>query len=201
MAKSGYIKDVDKGWKQMLINLRALSKMDVDTGIHEGSITEKGASLAKIAAVQEFGMTITRKAGQGTYYKNIKRNGDFAKGGKFTKKSRSNFAGNYSYGESTITIPSRPFMRDYFDRDKAKIERFAMGQIKRVVMKQTDAETAFLRIGEFVQRGIQKNIRNGNWTPNAPSTIRQKKSARPLIDTGRMIQSIRPEVRKGGRKK
>ena len=36
----------------------------------------------------------------------------------------------------------------------------------------------------------------GNWAPNSPLTIAQKGSAMPLIDTGKLRQSITYEVQK-----
>jgi hypothetical protein len=45
---------------------------------------------------------------------------------------------------------------------------------------------------------VKTKIVQGPFTPNAPSTIRKKKSARPLIHTGHMRQSIRYVVKKRG---
>ena len=39
----------------------------------------------------------------------------------------------------------------------------------------------------------------GDFEPNAPSTIRKKKSDKPLIDTGRMRQSVMTVIDKKGR--
>ena len=49
------------------------------------------------------------------------------------------------------------------------------------------------------QKGlIQRKIVDGTFEPNAPSTIRKKGSSRPLIDTGRMRQSVNFIIRRKG---
>lgn len=45
---------------------------------------------------------------------------------------------------------------------------------------------------------VQEKIESGSYEPNAPSTIRKKKSDKPLIDTGRMRQSVKYVIRKKG---
>ena len=46
---------------------------------------------------------------------------------------------------------------------------------------------------------VQKTIKEGSFVPNAPSTIRKKGSDKPLIDTGRLRQSVNYHIKpKGG---
>ena len=45
---------------------------------------------------------------------------------------------------------------------------------------------------------IQESITEGAWEPNAPSTVAKKKSSKPLIDTGRMRQSVNYIIRERG---
>ena len=55
------------------------------------------------------------------------------------------------------------------------------------------------RFDHFVGVGlVQEKIESGSYEPNAPSTIRKKKSDKPLIDTGRMRQSVKYVIRKKG---
>ena len=53
-------------------------------------------------------------------------------------------------------------------------------------------------IGAFQKGLIQERIVEGSFTTNAEATIRKKKSATPLIDTGRMRQSVNFVIRKKG---
>ena len=52
-----------------------------------------------------------------------------------------------------------------------------------------------LGLGEKVVADVQRKIVALKDPPNAPSTIAKKGSANPLIDTGRLRQSIDFEVR------
>jgi hypothetical protein len=60
-----------------------------------------------------------------------------------------------------------------------------------VASGKLDADTAIRRIGEFGQSGVKSYIRNGDFTPNADSTIAKKGSSKPLIDDGILRNSIR----------
>ena len=53
------------------------------------------------------------------------------------------------------------------------------------------AETVLKRVGALGVRLVQEKIVSGSFKPNAPSTIRKKGSDKPLIDTGRMRQSVK----------
>ena len=45
-------------------------------------------------------------------------------------------------------------------------------------------------IGVFQKGLVQAEIVDGDFEPNAPSTIKKKGSDKPLIDTGKMRQSV-----------
>lgn len=102
-----------------------------------------------------------------------------------------------AYNEfGTDHIPSRPFMRSSFDENLRKIDAFAQNVIKRAVGSQLSFGQALELVGQKMTGIIQRKIVDGPWTPNAPATIRQKGSDQPLIDTGRLRQSIRHVVRR-----
>lgn len=65
------------------------------------------------------------------------------------------------------------------------------------ILRQT-AEQSLKQIGVFGVGLVQEKIESGSYEPNAPSTIRKKKSDKPLIDTGKMRQSVKYVIRKKG---
>lgn len=96
----------------------------------------------------------------------------------------------------TTRMPARPFIRTTFSRDRDKIQNYLSAEVKKMIETgDIDAEATFNRIGAYSKSLVQKNIREGPWVPNAPSTIRKKGSSRPLIDTGQMRQSVQYVVR------
>lgn len=87
-------------------------------------------------------------------------------------------------------IPSRPFMRDSVDKHEGEIKAFIEGQFRLLVAGKTNAEGIMRAIGVFQKGLVQREIVDGEFVPNAPATIRRKKSDKPLIDTGKMRQSV-----------
>lgn len=88
-------------------------------------------------------------------------------------------------------IPSRPFLRQTLAENQEKytalfVKLFESG----VSIDQTYEQIALIAQGD-----VQQNIVNGKWTANAPSTIKRKKSSKPLIDTGKLRQSVKGIVK------
>jgi hypothetical protein len=107
----------------------------------------------------------------------------------------------------TDTIPSRPFMRQTFDTKSAELSKRIQAQMGMILDGKQSVYHALAILGEWYQLQIQKEIVDGNWTPNAPSTLKIKEAksnsdnketdgeVHPLIDTGRLRQSIRYVVK------
>lgn len=99
----------------------------------------------------------------------------------------------------TVNSPARPFLRQSVDDNAAKISAFCKAQLQRLAQGSTDAETILKQIGVMQKGLVQEKIENGSFKPNAPSTVKKKGSDKPLIDTGRMRQSVNYVIqRKGG---
>jgi len=90
----------------------------------------------------------------------------------------------------TARTPSRPFLAMSVDDNADKINAFLKAQLKLLAQGRTTAEQIYKQIGVFQKGLIQETIRNGEFEPNAPSTIAKKGSDKPLIDTGLMRQSV-----------
>ena len=105
------------------------------------------------------------------------------------------------FGAPSVGIPERPYLRDTFDLNAARYEEILTLGIKEATkpanLEHFDAElrkvieiTAIAAVGD-VQEAIATP---GAFAPNAPLTIAIKGSSVPLIDTGRLRQSIDYEV-------
>ena len=72
-----------------------------------------------------------------------------------------------------------------------------MTLVKKVVDGELTANELMNHLGLRIQRDVQRTIRNLSDPPNSPITIHNKKSSNPLIDTGRLRQSVTYKVVKG----
>lgn len=185
------VTDKDLGWSKVMRELYRLSKKEVTVGIQSGTMTEDGeTTLARIAAVHEFGGTITQQADTVTINRKLKRDGSFANSGRFVKRKKANFSSTHARRARTIKIPQRSFLRATVDEKQAQITKLATNAVKSVI-EGTDPEAVMRVVGQSIEGMVQKKITSGPFTPNAPSTIKRKRSSRPLIDTGHMRQSVR----------
>ncbi len=114
----------------------------------------------------------------------------------------------------TEQIPARPFLRNSVDAHEEEIHQM-MDAVKRLLMKGGSAEEALRYMGERQKKLIQKEIVDGIFAPNAPITIhggwmrnkksgkvvliKGKQSARPLIDSGTLRQSIHSVIQEKGK--
>lgn len=97
----------------------------------------------------------------------------------------------------TEHIPSRPFMRQSIDGNADKITEFMQSKVDEIIGGKT-ADQVLKEIGIFQKGLVQETIKEGDFAPNAPATIRKKGSATPLIDTGLMRQSVNYQIKKKG---
>lgn len=90
----------------------------------------------------------------------------------------------------TENAPARPFMRQTLKNREEDVIRHGHSQVKKELKGSYNAQTTLNAMGAYVKGCIQKEIVDGEFEPNAPSTIAKKGSEKPLIDTGRMRQSV-----------
>ena len=141
-------------------------------------VIEKGKKIPK-------GAKYTLKAG-------IFENSKYSNGAYIAEVAFWNEFGTFKNGKKHI--PPRPFMRNVTD-DKAKMERLA--KIAKIeIEKGTEGEAIANTMGEVLVDMIKHSIQNGKFEPNAPSTIAQKGSSRPLIWNGDLLGSITFKVDK-----
>lgn len=96
----------------------------------------------------------------------------------------------------TLHIPSRPFFRSVVSTKKGrdKISRRLKTEIGYIIKGTKTGEQVLESVGIYTLGLIQESILKGNWTPNAESTLKNKNSSRPLVDTTTMLKSISWEI-------
>lgn len=92
--------------------------------------------------------------------------------------------------DGSVHSPSRPFMRQSVENHVDEITQACGAAAKAVGSGQMSAQQALSSIGDMLVGVTQNEIRDGEFEPNAPSTIRKKGSSKPLIDSGHMRQSV-----------
>lgn len=119
--------------------------------------------------------------------------------GKATEDDGADICDVAAWNElGTARIPSRPFLRKSVDENESKINSFLQSK-KSDLIKGVSAEQVLKEIGIFQKDLIQEKITEGDFVENKKSTIRKKGSSKPLIDTGRMRQSVNYVIQnKGG---
>jgi hypothetical protein len=115
-----------------------------------------------------------------------------------SEKNGTHLADVATFNEfGTSRIPSRPFMRQTFDNNKNSIKTASDGLKSDVFKGEISVQGALKKLGVWYKGKIQKTIVDGEFIENAASTIKAKGSDRPLIDTGRLRQSINYQIVKG----
>lgn len=179
--------------RQHIEALKSVEGKSVEAGWFESAQYEKDGkqiSVARIARVQEHGFTIDHPGG--TKYIN-----DAITGGRYvgTRFVSNEFKGEHNVTKAhKIVIPARPFMRNAWGIFVARRRDIQRKIAKDIITGKITAQVGLEQIGMALEGCIKKSIRNGVWTPNAPSTVRKKGFNKPLIDSGHMLQSITSTV-------
>ena len=100
-------------------------------------------------------------------------------------------------GTSNDIPPSRPFIRNSVDLHRDEINS-RIDEIVEKILDGATAEQALNEMGLFQKSLIQGEITDGNYQANTDSTFKKKKSAHPLIDTGRMRGAVNYQIGKKG---
>lgn len=94
----------------------------------------------------------------------------------------------------TDTIPARPFIRGFQDRNKQALGTL-MDRTADLVVSGKQAGAALKEMGSVVQEMQQTHVKaSKSWAvPNAPSTVKKKGSDKPLINHAVLVNAIRYE--------
>ncbi len=101
------------------------------------------------------------------------------------------YAGANEFGTRDGHIPERSFIRAAVDNNGTRIDQRADQVWGQIIDGRLSMNVGLGLMGEFIQRLVTQRITTLRTPPNAAATIARKGSSNPLIDTGRMPQSIR----------
>lgn len=99
--------------------------------------------------------------------------------------------------EFGMGVPARPFMRLTFEQRAGDLQKLGRGLEQRVLQGSMTVEAALLVMGAAAVGYIRATIDAGVEPSNASSTVKQKGSSKPLINTGQLKGSVTSEVRRG----
>lgn len=101
-----------------------------------------------------------------------------------------------NFGSQSRGIPARPFMTESQAPAIAATAPVAAKLMPQLNAGRISAAEILERMGPFAVGAFQTTITDFAWTPNAASTVADKKSSKPLLDTGLMRSSLTYVVRK-----
>lgn len=180
------------------VTKKLVQEMAKNYSVKVGLLANKGGSeevspnldMAGLGAVQEFGATI-----------------------KVTDKMRGYFA--YAFGinlkktTTEIVIPARSWLQKPIERSAELRKKIR----QKAELTKEEISLAEEFISEYGESGILKELAYavatsaleiideafdssgfGEWQPNSPLTIREKGSAKPLIDEGRLRSAVTYDI-------
>lgn len=101
------------------------------------------------------------------------------------------------FGTADGRVPERSFLRSTVDENADTYGRMIGRAVLRHLSGQEDIDQGLAKLGARAVGDVQAKIVAIDTPPNAPSTVARKGADNPLIDTGRLRQSIDYEIRKG----
>lgn len=113
--------------------------------------------------------------------------------------SNANILALMEAGSPVNNIPPRVLLEAVHNKYKEKINKYFEKIFASLLAgNESQADMLMEELALRMQTWTQKFFtdEDNNWAPNAPSTIKAKGSARPLIDTGALRQAIRAVVMK-----
>ena len=115
--------------------------------------------------------------------------------GQRRKEAGLSMAGIAAQNEfGTRTIPARPFMTTSFDENRQRISQIIDAEYTKIIDGESTVKRSLSALGLFMVDLIQTKIRAIHYPPNSPRTIAAKKSSKPLIDFGQMIEAVKSKV-------
>jgi hypothetical protein len=95
------------------------------------------------------------------------------------------------FGAPRAGIPPRPFFRNMIAAKQGEWPKAVANLLKA---NGYDALRTLQQTGEAIAGQLRESVINTNAPPLAPATIRRKGFAKPLVDTGHLLNSISYQI-------
>jgi hypothetical protein len=107
----------------------------------------------------------------------------------------------HEFGSPQAHIPERSWLRSSFDLNREKWFALAGKLAAKLIDGKLAVYDALELLGMAAAADIKKHITVGEGIPppDAPATVRRKKSSRTLVDSGQLVASISHETVVSGR--
>lgn len=104
------------------------------------------------------------------------------------------------FGDRLRNLPGRPFLELALEKHGKEWEALMKKLLTAYAHGKITLRQVLELLGERASADVRKTITTGAGVPppNAPATIKRKGSSRPLVDSGRLVQSISSEAVTGG---
>ena len=86
--------------------------------------------------------------------------------------------------------PERPFLTQGIERGREKFHRLNAINLRAIVLGQKTVQESLDLLGVMAAGEVQREMRHGDFAPNASATIARKGSSQPTINTAQLVQSI-----------
>lgn len=101
-------------------------------------------------------------------------------------------AATQNFGSPKMGIPPRPFFSSMV---KEKSPEWPDAIVKQLKKNKFDMKRTLTAVGMGIEGQLKQSIKDTNSPPLKPATIKRKGFAKPLVDSGHMLQSTGFEVK------
>lgn len=171
--------DIEKALRDFMTEEFVTIGIHEDTGNHESD----DITNAHLGAVHEYGADILHPGG--TSYGFASKAAQERNEVRFLKAGKGVVELGVT-GPHTISIPARPWLNPGVQ--SGNVEYLSI--IEKSAAKGESLDVALNKVGLVAVGLVQKYMTELRTPPNAPSTIKKKKSSNPLIDSGALRASV-----------
>lgn len=105
------------------------------------------------------------------------------------------------FGTRDGHVPPRSFVLAPFKANRSRYMQRLKSFATRLLLGKVSLDKVLSLIGQQMAADMKARIKEGISPPNAESTIKKKKSTKPLVDTGQLLTSITYSVARREKKK